>query len=434
MMMEVAAMIPKSKRIPVLKRKIAMALKHSQDMIENCIQSDGLRLNEKAFTRESPLGPKRLLRMILLRIYRSIQLFLDDFYEETGEKPVTKQAFSKARKYLNPEYVRSFVDMTSRIAADDEDKATYNGMPLIAIDGSDVALENTPELRAHFGCSGSKRDAATALASTAFDPLNSVIYDCRIAPYGTSERTLAKQHIERLLELGLAGSILLFDRGYPSAEFIAYLYNLGFQFIMRVREKFNLESDAIETQGWINLTHNGKEYPVRVLKVALSTGGTETLFTSFNQKQLPIRAAGPLYFERWGVETAYDMIKSKLELENFSGKTIVSVLQDFYATMYLANMVAFAAEEADKIINENDEGKGLKFFRKSNRSRTVDKLRKRFLKLITMKNEKKRTRELDALAVDIARFPVQIVSKPPGTIARKIPRKKRFFQARRSVV
>ena len=199
-----------------------------------------------------------------------------------------------------------------------------------------------------------------------------------------------------------------------------------------MREKFNVKADEIETQGWIKLWHNGKKYRVRVLKVTLPTGETETLLTSLHQKHLPIRNACSLYFERWKVETAYDTIKSKLELENFSGKTEVSVLQDFYATMYLANMVAFAAEEADEIIETRDNGKPLLYARKANRNRAVDKLRRRFLRLITMHDEFSRNKELDALAADIARFPVDIV--PGRSPERKKPRKKRFFQNKRSVV
>jgi hypothetical protein len=202
---------------------------------------------------------------------------------------------------------------------------------------------------------------------------------------------------------------------------------------MRVREKFSLEADNIEKQGWINLKYDGKDYPVRVLKVELSTGETETLITSLHQKQLPIKNAGALYFERWKIETAYDVIKSKLELENFSGKTKVSVLQDYYATIYLANLIAFAAEEADEIISEADSGRtDLKYDRKANRNRTVSKLRKRFLRLITIRNEQLRDKELNDLIEEIARYPVNIV--PDRSPPRKPPRKKRFHQARRSVV
>ena len=262
--------------------------------------------------------------------------------------------------------------------------------------------------------------------------MDNVIYDCRIGHYATDERDLAKEHVKRLLELNLAGSLLLFDRWYPSAEFISFLYESGFHFVMRVRIKFNLDADNIKTQGLINLKYNDKEYQVRVLKVKLKTGETETLLTSLNQNQLPIRNAGEVYFKRWKVETAYDNLKSKLELENFSGKTKVCVLQDFYATMYLSNISAFAAEEADEQVAAADKDKDLKYTRKANRARTISKLREVFLSIITEQDEAKRRAMLDKLVKDIAKYPIQAVSNRSPT--RKSPRKKRFYIARRSVV
>jgi hypothetical protein len=305
-------------------------------------------------------------------------------------------------------------------------------MRLIAIDGSTISLENTPELKEAFGCSGHKKDAATARCSIAFGPLDQIVYDCRINHYSTDERTLAKAHVQRLTELGLQGSILLHDRYYPSAEYIAFLYESGYHFVMRLRKNINPVADAYKTQGWINPVHNGKTYPVRVLKVMLETGETETLITSLNQKQLPIRKAGDLYYERWKIEVAYDTIKSKLELENLSGKTKVSVLQDFYATMYLANIIAFVSEEADKGIEEADKDKELKYERKSNRNRTIYKFREVFLQLLTEPDKAKRNKMLDELVEDIKRYPVPIV--PGRSPERKAPRKKRFYQARRSVL
>jgi hypothetical protein len=430
--MEVDIMVRTINPEKMLIRKLNMAATITQQIIKTCTLSDNLRLDPKAFTRERRLGAEKTLQIILYRIYHSLQLSLDKYFADIGETPVSKQAFSQARKHLDPEFIRSFADMTSKLAADDQALPNYKGMRLIAIDGSDTALENTPELKAAFGCSGSKKNAATALCSIAYGPLDQIVYDCRIDTYDTDERELAKAHVLRLTELGLKGSLLLHDRWYPSAEYISFLYESGFHFVMRVRKKFNLEADAIKTQGWIYLRHNGKEYPVRVLKVMLDTGETETLFTSLNQKQLPIREAGPLYFERWKVETAYDQIKSKLELENFSGKTSVSVLQDFYATMYLANMVAFAAEEADGQISEADSGKNLKYTRKANRNRTISKFREVFLRIIIEPDETNRMAMLDKLIEAIVRYPVSIV--PGRSPERNLPRKKRFFQTRRSVL
>ena len=59
-------------------------------------------------------------------------------------------------------------------------------------------------------------------------PPDHAIYDCQIAPYATDERDLAKLHMARLQQLGLKGSLLLFDRWYPSASFLAYTMDAGF--------------------------------------------------------------------------------------------------------------------------------------------------------------------------------------------------------------
>ncbi|RKZ35450.1 MAG: hypothetical protein DRQ49_12990 [Gammaproteobacteria bacterium] len=41
---------------------------------------------------------------------------------------------------------------------------------------------------------------------------------------------------------------------------------------------------------------------------------------------------------RWGTEGFYDILKTRLELENFTGQTKESIYQDFYATVYLTGM------------------------------------------------------------------------------------------------
>jgi hypothetical protein len=414
------------------KESVSMIFSETQNSIENCLTNPTLRVNKTAFTRERKLGAARLLHIILHRIYEALQLKIDKYFGFLEESPVSKQALSKARSELNPEFVRSFADMTAKCLAEDDTMPCYQGMRLIAIDGSDIALENTPELKEAFGCSGPNKDAATALVSLAYGPLDHVIYDCRIDRYEKDERDLAQQHVERLKELGLGGSLLLFDRGYPSAAFIAYLQDQGFQFVMRVRRKWSVEADAIKRQGWIDVAYNEQIYKVRVLKIRLPNGETETLLTTLNQKQLPIRKAGKLYFKRWGIETTYDLLKSKLQLENFSGKTEHSVQQDFYATVYLGNVAAACAAIADEKIEEADRGKDLKYTRQANRNRVISKLREDFLEILTEPDPKLRNNKLEQLFTKIAQRPVSIV--PNRSPQRKGPRKKRFYMTKKTVV
>ena len=412
-----------------MKRDEKMTTLTNERMFQ-CEKDEQIRLKEGVFTRNRRLGATKILHILLHGVFSSLQLTIDRYFESIGQAPVSKQAFSKARQNLNPEYVRGFADDSSALFAQGDDMPTYQGMRLVAIDGTTLALENTPELQAYFGCSGSKKDATTALASIAYDPLGQAIYDCQIAPYKTDERDLAKLHLKRLSELDLGGSLLLFDRWYPSKEFISHVLSCGFSFVMRVREKWNLEVDAIKTQGWVTLKHEGKSFRVRVLKVKLSTGETETLLTNLSQKQLPIREAGALYFKRWGIETAYDTLKSKLQMENFSGKTVVSVLQDFYATVYLANFVTACSENATAIIEENDRHKSLKYRRKSSQNRTISKLRDQFYTLLLTRDEGERKRLLKQLHHDVARYPEPI--RPGRSPARKPPRSKRFPVAKKA--
>jgi hypothetical protein len=90
----------------------------------------------------------------------------------------------------------------------------------------------------------------------------------------------------------------------------------------------------------------------------------------------------------------------------------------------MANLISFAAEEADTIITENDEGKKLKYKRNANRNRCISKFRDMFIRILLSDN-RNYEQMLDKLIADIAKYPVSVV--PERSPIRKKPRKKRFF-------
>lgn len=412
-----------------------MAVEMTQGYLEECENDPMLRKKKSAFTRKRKLWAKRLIMILLQRLAMSLQLSLDRFYEFIEEQPVSKQAFSKARAGLNPEFVRKFADGIAEIQAQDANAPSYLGMRLIAIDGTDIALENSDELKKAFGCSGPNQSAATALgslASLAYGPLDHAIYDCQIAPYATDERDLAKLHMTRLLELGLGGSLLLFDRWYPSAEFLSYTHSAGFFYVMRVRKKWNLQVDAVQTEDQVTLSHENQQFQVRVLKVEIPGGETETLLTNLPETLLPRENAAELYFKRWAVETAFDILKSKLQLENFSGKTVVSVKQDFFAAVYLAGFVMICAADADRLIENADRDKHLKYHRKANLNRSISYLRNRFWPILLEEDPTIRNHLLNHLCQDIAQRPEPV--RPGRSPAHKKPRNKRFHIAKKAVL
>lgn len=116
---------------------------------------------------------------------------------------------------------------------------------------------------------------------------------------------------------------LLFSKKFCLTKFVCKLFgcftairklelDAYYNFLQEDPVRWNLEVDRSKTQGKITSSHDGQTFTIRVLKIRLSSGETEALLTNLNQKQLPIRNAGELYFKRWWIETAYDTLKSKL--------------------------------------------------------------------------------------------------------------------------
>jgi len=78
-----------------------------------------------------------------------------------------------------------------------------------------------------------------------------------------------------------------------------------------------------------------------------------------------------LYNKRWGIETKYLELKQRLELENFSGRLVDMVKQDFFTLMMVANMVASMVREANRKARKKGEGNGNKYEHQVNVNHTI---------------------------------------------------------------
>lgn len=91
----------------------------SRERIENCMQSDALRLKATAFVRNRKLDARELGCLLVSRIYKALQPSIDHFCSELDIETVSKQAVSKARGNLDPAFIRGFFDDTARVGAED---------------------------------------------------------------------------------------------------------------------------------------------------------------------------------------------------------------------------------------------------------------------------------------------------------------------------
>ena len=78
---------------------------------------------------------------------------------------------------------------------------------------------------------------------------------------------------------------------------------------------------------------------LRLIRIE-NQGKVTVLITSLiDSKQYPSSLFGDLYHCRWPVEEDYKTIKCPMELENFTGKSSLSVYQDFHAKVFAKNLV-----------------------------------------------------------------------------------------------
>ena len=87
---------------------------------------------------------------------------------------------------------------------------------------------------------------------------------------------------------------------------------------------------------------------VRILRFRLKTGEYEYLATNLFDRKFTIEVFKELYFQRWQIETKIKQVKSRFQLENFSGYSEEASDQDFLITVFYCNLLEILRSEADK--------------------------------------------------------------------------------------
>ena len=352
------------------------------------------RNKAKDFTRESPLSLNNLSKLLIFREGKTNQMELYNFFNKI-QKPdicVTKAALSEQRKKLNPELFIYMNQMLANKIYEEEKIKTIEGTKLIpvGIDGSIFELPNKEKTKEEFGYAegSNKKDAkvvARAQASGAYDCENGIMLHATIDKYNTSEKTLAMGHIKYIKETykeQYKNMLFIFDRGYIGIPMLVYLIEKEGKYLFRLPKKtYKKEISKMKTEDEeiiipittsrkkdINDSHikelaiEMKEIKVRIVKVRLDSGEIEILLTNVTKEEISTDKMKEIYFKRWNIEKAYDVIKNKLEMESFSGYSKIAIEQDFYAQILLFNMLEDIKNTANKRIKEERE-KSLKTYK-----------------------------------------------------------------------
>ena len=388
------------------------------------------RLKPQYFTRKRKLPFYALLKFLLSMHKTSTQSALGKFLERKGIT-MSQQALSKARsKFDHTPFLKLFNGIRNAFYSSEYiDKLhKFNGKFLIAIDGSDTALPNLPSLLKKFGGTGSKASSPTARMSIAYDILNDFIMEANFSPLIVSERDHAKNHIEQVGKIiDWKDSVFIMDRGYASQELIELLSKKSF-YLFRLRTKFNTEIDALPLGSHIITMYGNVK--VRIVKFVLPSGEIESLLT--NLFELDESEFKDLYFKRWRIEVKYDVVKNKLEMPCFSGFSENVIMQDFWISIYLANMAAIAKNEADEKIKEERLDKDNKYEYQTNVNTLIGSMRDRLADAVFTRNPAQRQKKLERIILEIQKSVVPIRSDDGNTPRLENTRKVKYHHNKRS--
>lgn len=181
---------------------------------------------------------------------------------------MSQQALSKAgNKFNHTPFLKIFRGVRDAFYVKENITALekFEKILVIAIDSSEIALPNIPNLRKKFGGTGSKTSSPTARASIAYDVLNDSVMDASFTSLAENERTLAAHHIENVGKIiDLKEALFIMDRGYPCEKLIRQLSEES-NYLMRLRSKFNTEIDSLPLGSHTLILYN--DVDVRIVKL-----------------------------------------------------------------------------------------------------------------------------------------------------------------------
>jgi hypothetical protein len=301
---------------------------------------------------------------------------------------------------------------------------------LCAVDGTSIRLPNEPKITECFGFQKGRKEqgeCTMGMASVFYDVLNKIVIDSAIHPRLVSEKACVEEHLQYTQE----NDLVLFDRGYVSFWLYAYLLRHNIRFCMRAKTNQSLlvrefiqsgKREAIVTfeanypsiQTCEKKGLSTKPITLRLVRVDLPNE-VEVLVTNLMDKEVyDCSIFKGLYHLRWGIEENYKRLKQWVEIENFSGKSALSVKQDFYAKIVSANLTTLMEIQAQEIVDKRV--KNLKRHYQVNYAQALSKMKHRIVMMINAKG-----RQLSQLITEA----VEYISKTVEAVreGRSYPRK-----------
>lgn len=313
------------------------------------------------FIRKRKLPFEKIFVMILKLVKKSLLIECELLGIKVTDMPPSKQAFSKARYKISHTGFKELMNSGINNFYNDHKYGTWKEYRVIAADGSSLRLPDSEEVVNKFGVfkpnGTSGKMSPISRISLFVDLCTSFIINARIERWDIGEQTMAQEQlpevVTKMRELKHKKLLFIYDRGYPSLSFMKQHQDLEVDFIFRLQRGMYKELwkrvDAGEED--FNILIKNKKpfatYNIRVVAIKLPSGIVEVLGTSlYDRNKFSINNLSNAYKLRWQIEECYKRLKIGAELENFSGKKVEAILQEFWSHITMCNILsAYMCEE-----------------------------------------------------------------------------------------
>lgn len=332
---------------------------------------------ESDFSRKRKLSMEKTLTGIIGMEGGSLSNEILDLFDASADTP-TASAFIQQRNKIKPEAFKTIFDNFSSKLTESIDE----GMPILAVDGSDVQIPTNSEDQASFYPGKNGHKPYNLLHINAMYHINHHIYSDAIIQKARekNEHKALQQMVDRS---PIPTALIIADRGYESFNSMAHIQEKGWFFLIRIKDGINgikngsdlPQDDCFDMEFSLKITRkqtnevkelfkdknhyryisakqpfdylplkNKKSEPAkfyelhfRMVRFAISDGFYETVITNLDGTKYPPSELKKLYASRWGIETSFRDLKYTIGMLNFHSKKVMCIQQEIYAHLIMYN-------------------------------------------------------------------------------------------------
>lgn len=394
---------------------------------------------ETAFVRKRTLPFKIVALLILQLLKSSLRTELKRFHKTifNGDQVVnwvSPSAFCQARQKVKHTLFIDLYKFINRFFYHHIGGKRWYHFRLLSVDGSEINLPSSKELLKYFGCHHTNSIGTKipqARISFLCDIKNRLTIDAQIESFRVGEQTMFEKHLDSIEK----NDLITADANYGHFRILKMILLRKADFCIRLGQSTRFMQDFLNSGEYDKVLiwepstktienckkHNVDSKPIRIrlVRIDLPSGETEVLGVSLtDQQKYHYDSLKDLYNERWGVEEEIKKYIQRLIIEFFSSIKTNGVLQDFYANIFVLNLVGFIAEPVHKQIENDSKVNNRKYKHQINWSSALGDVKNRTVLFFIRSLE-----EVESIIISIQEsFRINIEAVRKG---RKYPRDKR---------